>query len=1229
MVQYRLSKKGIELLNDIKGGVNDIYNRAKNDKLLAKKLDKTYEGLETSIRLLFGCVGKDDSDKLLDGFISIFSKSVLLAYLQKFDNDRDLNTLKSQYTISDEEAREKYIADLKGKGVEVTKEVLEGEIPEQYKEVTIDTDFRFGFQGLAEIVTASVEILRSKVVDEQVVSDSLASNLLTVVRDDITPEQYLTGGYMEKDIQLIALFGDAPVQNMSKEILTFIENDNNYYSIYTSALNSILGVYKYLLQDSFGLRPYIGVLSFRSSCCKVITKSYRLGRQLGSETVFKDIANKLSSVYKVNEMTSRQFNVKQIVNSNSDVPMYFANKLLEYTMGRQLTYNLSEAVYRDYPNVNSWESYEAEYVEPQLKKLLIDAIYYSLEKNYKFEGIEKSEDKVFHSKVFGKLYAKNSVPIKEKLTSPEIKSLVDIDIQRVMKSLCSGCVVTRYNNMKGVVNNIAIRIVDVNDNLSLANTRLLFDGCSSSPNIQYSDGEVITEGRHGRDDTPIPYKVIEYQHDFNPTLSQAEPLFGYTAVDMFVARGRQISWSNILLGEDIKGTPIFANLGDPDAIPLQGNIVHNMIAGTRSGKGVMTMNILGSAIAEEKPVFYIDNKPDMAVLFADLSGMSMFVVNGHDYKAKNDAKGIFNDNGIAISGWKNGFENAPSYLRKSDLMSKDATYTGGNKFADLIYFRAVLFTLSILAARVDLDGTEYYNSLGGDKGIVIVIDEFLNWQSNFENKMMGPSSFFANLHRVSKQSRAEYEKVLDQLEELEIKMQSPNTKPDVLATLPTKIARKKAQLEKTITPLDVYCTTFMDKYGDTIKHLSSLLQAGLKDKEGKCSDIFVIGQNIEYDGINGSVNDSGTYPQRDSGLFNYNDSTKGKSLMRGIFNMLPHDWFMGRNVENPNYMGASTGGSGQKWINDKSYWGYCSGSMETLRSSAPSNTIYFKPYLVLNKSEEDDPNNPRKITVNGELVDDPDFTFVSQCRSRVNGASSGLWEKVRIKHLVTDEMKEDAMNGIDKHYGCLNAGIGFEGFASKIKQSNGKGEFSPSDLSASGTIANFVAQKLGYSNYREFLFDLSPRGIFSSRDIIEAIKNPASFDDLSERLPLFDEFNMLNGEDQESTVPTFTGSSEFGDGEELIGGEGNIYKEEPEQTYGGNEHYNEGSTDSSSDGWTYMEDDYDEDEDDGNDIPEAVIRQLCERILTEKAKQRNKVLSKQLVDSFCDRIINILKGGSF
>ena len=64
-------------------------------------------------------------------------------------------------------------------------------------------------------------------------------------------------------------------------------------------------------------------------------------------------------------------------------------------------------------------------------------------------------------------------------------------------------------------------------------------------------------------------------------------MFGYKAVEMFQRRGVKLGWDKILLGEDIKGTPVFASLLDIDDMPLQRNTVHNMMAGSRAGKGVI------------------------------------------------------------------------------------------------------------------------------------------------------------------------------------------------------------------------------------------------------------------------------------------------------------------------------------------------------------------------------------------------------------------------------------------------------------------------------------------------------------------------------------------------------------------------------------------------------------------------------------------------------------------
>lgn len=1223
VLQYYISKKGLDLFNDIKGGVNDIYNKVRQDKTLGNKLDKVESELSSCIKNMLN--GGTSSDQFFNAYISFLTKSSLLAYLQKFDNDRDINELRKQYSSSDEEIKALYVKDLTEeylkRGESVPSDINDREVPkevrEKYSSLKIDTDFRFGFQGLAEMVTATVEVLKCRSQKEKVVSGALSANLLSAIREDVTPEQYLTGGYIEKDIQLIALFGDPPMYNLFTEMLDYIKSDNNYMSLYNSALYSILGVYKYLLQDSFGLRPYEGVVSLKGQCCKVITKSYRLGRREGSETVFKDIATKLSSIYKVNEVSSRQFKVKKIIESNSDVPMYFANKLLEYAMGRQLTYRLSEAVYRQYENVNSWESYSDAYVEPQISQLLFETIYYSLERHYEFKD---KDNKEFMSESFKKDWVNNSISIKEVLSSADMKVKVDKDLQKVMKSLCCGCVVVAYNNLGGTVNSIALRIVDVNNELSLSNTKYLFDGCTASPNIQYSDGDNITEGKTGRAGIPIPYPIIEYRHDFNATLSQAEPLFGYTAVNMFIERNKKISWNNILLGEDIKGTPLFASLDNRDDIPLQKNAVHNMMAGSRSGKGVMTMNILGSAVAEDKPIFYTDRKPDMSVMFTEISNGRMYCVNGGQYLAEHDPRGVYSDKGVGTSGWEEAYNSMPPYL-KAKFNKK--SYSGD--FGDYVYFRSVLFSLSLIVARVEFGGTEIYNKLGGSNGIVIVIDEFKNWQDKFESSFFSPTGVFGNSNRLQRTSRANFKKIKGEIRALEVELEAADLKEAKRAKLKTNLELKYEQLNEVADPLKVYCTQVMDKYGETIKNISEIQAAGFRDNEGRVSDIFVIGQHMETDGYDGSSTESGVYEQRDNGLFNANDNTKNKSLMRGIFNSFSHDWFMGFNDKYPDYTGASSG-KAEKWIKDRKYWAYTQASMNTLRTTTPSDAIFFKPYLVLNRSDEDDPKHRRKIEVNGEYVDDPDYKFIAQCRDRVNDAVSGLWEKIRIKHLINDEMREDAISGRDKHYGCLNPGIGFQGLASLMRQSVGKGEFTPDCLALSGQIADFVAQKMGYSNYKELLFDFSPKGIFSSRDIINAIRDPKTYSNLQKRLPLFSDFGILGSNDSEYDFNNDTPDTSFRIEDEVVeAGSGNIARDEEPSNKDSN-HRNI----SSNDGWTYVnqEDAYDNDSrydnDSGYDIPEEMIYELCERVLTTEAQKQGKVIDKSIIREFYEEVIEAL-----
>ena len=101
-----------------------------------------------------------------------------------------------------------------------------------------------------------------------------------------------------------------------------------------------------------------------------------------------------------------------------------------------------------------------------------------------------------------------------------------------------------------------------------------------------------------------------------------------------------------------------------------------------------------------------------------------------------------------------------------------------------------------------------------------------------------------------------------------------------------------------------------------------------------------------------------------------------------------------------------------------------------------------------------------------------------------------------------------AMNG-DKnasmHYDSLNPGVGFHGLTSLINETQrSKDSYAPfnpaTDFAASKKFADFIAQKLGYNDYKEYLFDMRPQGIFSVQDIVNICMGEDKFDDYKKRL---------------------------------------------------------------------------------------------------------------------------------
>ena len=107
--------------------------------------------------------------------------------------------------------------------------------------------------------------------------------------------------------------------------------------------------------------------------------------------------------------------------------------------------------------------------------------------------------------------------------------------------------------------------------------------------------------------------VIEVTMVFNMKSYQTAPLFAYKAVELLKDRGKTLGIREMIVGQDTSGRIKTMNLDS------QGASIMLLAAGPRSGKGVLTLNLVGTILASKCPLVYLDCKPDMASVFWDVA----------------------------------------------------------------------------------------------------------------------------------------------------------------------------------------------------------------------------------------------------------------------------------------------------------------------------------------------------------------------------------------------------------------------------------------------------------------------------------------------------------------------------------------------------------------------------------------------------------------------------------
>lgn len=907
----------------------------------------------------------------------------------------------------------------------------------------------------------------------------MKSNLLAKGTRDISLKKYLSlDSYMNEDLKhLEDLMGinsdenkheansEKPLEellesgSLSDILERFYDEDSFIQDLLNRYVTSTLLVYSKMFGSGFELSENYGVLDLKSKSV------LRLGQGEDSRKVYKEVSVSFSRLAEsvqpfldkgfICSNEYRQFNVELILKNKGKV--YFPKKILEYALGRVTTRLCNHDEYKRFDGGSGWDSYARNYIDANLRYFFRKAISYALTSNYSEEWI------------------KNLVSNKEEVINNA--SLFEQVMDMCYTSFTSGVLVTEVT---GDVQNWASIEFRINEHL-FANGR--------HANSTVLIGKVIEIARQGQgsasgdtydiepefvDEVGNGNNIITYRHVFDAKLANKVPLFAYQALDAMSKRGEKLSWFNILLGKGKDGKIVAIN--ENSRIELVRKLFHWLNAGSRSGKGVMTYNLLASALASSIPAFYLDNKPDMCATLNDVSKEfnqpNMFLINGKSYEKQFDISGNFDMNSPQLSSlWRNtipSFWNANSY----------------EDIGDLVYYRAVIFVLGVLQLRfwAKANNPSLYQQLNGDEGIVAFFDEFTKFQNNFTTVRLNPrgnyKSFLNENVFIPKNTLKEYKGWVEDLELLRSKDEDDLKLNDRkrIRDLENKIAEVRDEYR-------AYATDLYLNLERTIDSLYDKKNAGFKNKEEFYSNIFIIGQDLETKPLPDGLR---KFSMRNSGGFNNNASLNNSCILTTFFLDFSSDFIMGYNSSHPEYMKANATGSKTKdsLTQEARNFAYINATYETVKGNCEVSTInseahLFKPYLILNNSNEPQLDRNVPISEQTSKLDQPECQYVGGVIKLIGkewwDARKGLEDK-----------NAPEVNGQKP----IRKEIGFKDYISSVSRLNN----AEINFNKSGEIADLIVKQMGYSgNWQEFMCDLRPEWNFGADDLVDAFAYPEIF----------------------------------------------------------------------------------------------------------------------------------------
>lgn len=304
---------------------------------------------------------------------------------------------------------------------------------------------------------------------------------------------------------------------------------------------------------------------------------------------------------------------------------------------------------------------------------------------YNINGIKSDGTKVDNWVEFAE-YLKKDVRQKVVNVLSKISAEETIDVQRDLIDLFTNCII--------------IETFDVTKQLSLTyklgvNAQLYLDGLFRTRLTEIFAKPFGKQISHSLDD----FQVGRFFFVFDMSAYTSEILFSYKSYENMIRSGNKPSISRVVVGKNLDGTDYIVNLNDNTLklLGIQGD--------SRSGKGVLTLNIIATLYAEGNPVMYLDFKPDMAATMWDMERY----FNSLGFNAR-----IFSVDGLA---GERGNSRPPRYYPYGKGVP-DGTPFSKSQFSVVPYLKSIQLFCVITALRAR--GKEGY---GTSKKFFIVMDE--------------------------------------------------------------------------------------------------------------------------------------------------------------------------------------------------------------------------------------------------------------------------------------------------------------------------------------------------------------------------------------------------------------------------------------------------------------------------------------------------------------------------